>query len=536
MDERAAATPPADEPRLATRVFGLPLDTIGLVAGPLVLIVWLLNEDPSLAADAVMRYRLGGVMLLTILWWLTEPIPIPVTGLLAVVLAVVLGVIPADESQSASAAFKAVFAPFADPTVFFLMGGMFIGQAMMRHGLDRRFALAILCSRWAGRSPATVLGGVGLAVGLVSMFVSNTAATAMVFPVTMGLIAVMASGAQQSNGVTAGGFARSPYATALLLMTAYASSVGGIATPIGTTTNVVAMGYFKQEAYFGRSVDFLAWMQVGIPTMLLLGAALYLWLRLAAPVTAIDVAALRRYLHEARSGIGPWKRGEWNTLAVFMIVVSLWLAPGVIGLVDEDLARRFNRRLPEEIVALFIPVLLYLLPVNWRRREGTLETADLRRIDWGTLLLFGSGLALGGLMFRTGLASSIAKAAVAGLGTEDVWAITAVAIAAGVVLSEFTSNAATAATLIPVVWQICGQLEIEPLPPLMGLTFGASFGSALPVSTPPNAIVYGSGLIPMRRMIGAGVVFDVICIAVIWVALRLAVGLNWTPFLGIGDR
>jgi sodium-dependent dicarboxylate transporter 2/3/5 len=364
------------------------------------------------------------------------------------------------------------------------------------------------------------------------MFVSNTAATAMVFPVTMGLIAVMAAGAQQSGNIDASGFARSPYATALLLMTAYASSVGGVATPIGTTTNVVAMGYFKQEAYFGRSIDFLAWMQVGIPTMLLLGAALFVWLRLAAPSTAIDVAALRQFLHQERARIGPWKRGEWNTLIVFVIVVSLWLAPGLIGLADEELAQRFNRRLPEEVVALFIPVLLYLLPVSWRRREATLETADLRRIDWGTLLLFGSGLALGGLMLRTGLARSIAEAAVAGLGTENVWAITAVAIAAGIVLSEFTSNAATAATLVPVVWQICGQLEIEPLPPLMGLTFGASFGSALPVSTPPNAIVYGSGLIPMRRMIGAGIVFDAICIAVIWLALRIAVELNWTPFLG----
>jgi solute carrier family 13 (sodium-dependent dicarboxylate transporter), member 2/3/5 len=409
--------------------------------------------------------------------------------------------------------------------MFFLMGGMFIGHAMTRHGLDRRFALAILCSRWAGRSPATVLGGVGLAVCLVSMFVSNTAATAMVYPVTMGLIAVMAAG----SGVA--GFARSPYATALLLMTAYASSVGGIATPIGTTTNVVAMGYFKQDAYFGRSVDFLAWTWVGVPMMIVLFVALYLWLRLSAPPSSIDVAALRSYLHDERSKLGAWKQGERNTLIVFVIAVSLWIAPGMIALVDGELAQRFNRQLPEEIVALAVPVMLYLLPVDWRRREGTLAVEDLRRIDWGTLLLFGSGLALGGLMFRTGLASAIAEEAVAAIQTDNVWAITAVAISAGVLLSELTSNAATATTLIPVVWQICRHLEIEPLAPTLGLTFGASFGSAMPVSTPPNAIVYGSGLVPMRRMIGAGIVFDVICIAVIWITLRVAVGLGWMPFV-----
>src|SRR5687768_15732499 len=141
MGDLASAEPPTDEPKVSTRVLGLPLDTIGLVTGPLVLAVWLLVEDPALSSEAVMRYRLGGVMLLTILWWITEPIPIPITGLLAVVLAIVLGVVPRSEDQSAVEAFKAVLAPFSDPSVFFLMGGMFIGQAMMRHGLDRRFAL-----------------------------------------------------------------------------------------------------------------------------------------------------------------------------------------------------------------------------------------------------------------------------------------------------------------------------------------------------------------------------------------------------------
>src|SRR6185312_11961135 len=141
--------------------------------------------------------------------------------------------------------------PFADPSVSFLFGGMFIGRAMSRHGLDRRLALSILTTNWASRSPGTVLAAVGVSVTLVSMWISNTAATAMVFPVTMGIIGVL--GAGSGEGVPR--FGRSPYASALLLMTAYASSVGGIATPIGTATNVVAMSFFRRPEYFGQPVD-----------------------------------------------------------------------------------------------------------------------------------------------------------------------------------------------------------------------------------------------------------------------------------------
>ncbi len=516
--------PTADEPRIVTRIFGLPLDLLGFLIGPIVLAAWI-NSDPWDLSDlGVMQHRLAGVMLFTVIWWLTEPIPIPATGLLAVGLAVILGVVP-PVAAGPREAFKAVLAPFADPAMFFLMGGMFIGQAMMRHGLDRRFALSILCSPWAGRSPATVLGGVGMSVCLVSMFVSNTAATAMVYPVTVGLIGVMATGSGSAS------FARSPYASALLMMTAYASSVGGIATPIGTTTNVVAMGYFEQPGYFGRSVDFLRWMWVGVPMMVVLFVALFAWMRLSAPPKSIDIVALRKYLRDERAKCGPWKRGEWNTLLVFLTAVSLWILPGILSLVNAEAGELFNRHLPEEIVALLVPVMLYLLPVDWRRRKFTLAIEDLRAIDWGTLLLFGSGLALGGLLDRTGLAKTLATAGVNFLGADELWVLIAAATVAGIVLSEFTSNAATAATMIPVVNQLCRQLQVDPLGPLMGLTFGASFGSTLPISTPPNAIVYGSGLIPMRRMVRAGIVFDIVCAVVISAVLWAAIKLGWSPFL-----
>jgi sodium-dependent dicarboxylate transporter 2/3/5 len=178
---------------------------------------------------------------------------------------------------------------------------------------------------------------------------------------------------------------------------------------------------------------------------------------------------------------------------------------------------------------MMAPVLLFLLPVDWRARKFSLEAGDLARVDWGTLLLFGAGLSLGGLMFQTGLVRAIGQSAFDWLGTSDVWLITALAIAGGIVLSEFTSNAATAAALIPVVAAICREAGVDEMMPLLGVTFAASFGSALPVSTPPNAIVYGSGLIPTRRMIVAGLGFDLACGIAIWCVLRVAAWCGWTP-------
>ncbi|MBS0208058.1 MAG: DASS family sodium-coupled anion symporter [Planctomycetes bacterium] len=519
---------------------------VGLVLGPVVLIGWLLlARDWTAGAHYPLSdeaHRLAGIMMLTVTWWLTEPIPIPATALLAVVLAVVLGGVPRDPAQTNFQAARIAMAPFADPTVFFLLGGLFLGRAMTRHGLDRRFALGILCTRWAGRSPSTVMFAVGLSVAAVSMWISNTAATAMIFPITLGIVAVLAAGSGQSEAQ----MKRSPYASALLLVTAYASSVGGVATPIGTTTNVVSMGLFRQDYYLNKSIDFFRWCQVGIPLMIVMFVALYLWMRARGGKVQLDMPSLRDYLQTQRAQIGPWRRGEYNTLIVFITVVSLWVAPGALGLAKQifdyfgsadtaatlgSIEKWFIGHFPEEIVALGIPVLLFLLPINLQKREFSLATSDFSKVDWGTMLLFGAGLSLGNMMFRSGLAEVVGNLTFDWLNTRDVWLIAALAIAGGIVLSEFTSNAATVSTLFPVIWSLCKTAEVDPLPPLLGLTFGASFGSALPVSTPPNAIVYGSGLIPLRRMVAAGIGIDIISGLVIWGVLRVAFALGWSPVL-----
>ncbi len=351
-------------------------------------------------------HRLAGVLLLTIIWWVTEPIPIAATALMAVILAVILGAVPVEGGKFDQA--KIAFAQFGNPVLFFLLGGMFIGRAMTRHGLDRRMALSILATGWATRSSSTLLAAVGLTSMVLSMWISNTAATAMIYPVVLGMIAVLAAG----MGDESAAFPRWRYASALLLITAYASSAGGVSTPIGTTTNVVAMGYFSQQEYFGRPIDFGRWSVVGVPMAVALGLGLFAWMRLLAPAEKLDLPALRVHLRNERAKLGGWSAGERNTLVVFLTVVTLWVAPSVLLLLRLDTQSEWMRaHFPEEVVAMMAPVMLYLLPVDWARRRFSLEPVDFSAIDWGTVMLFGSGLALGNLMFLTGLVHFIGQSA-----------------------------------------------------------------------------------------------------------------------------
>ncbi|MCE9567176.1 MAG: DASS family sodium-coupled anion symporter [Planctomycetes bacterium] len=513
---------PSDADAEAHRRFGL--DRIGFVLGPAVMLAWFAFADAgSLRPEA---FRLAGILLLTIIWWVTEPIPIAATGLLAAVLCVILGAIPPDER--AKDGVRPVLSPFADPAVFFLLGGLFIGRAMMKHGLDRRLALSILATPWAARSPGTLLATVGVVTTFISMWVSNTATAAMMCPVVVGLISVLASSTGTSGGPT---FAHSRFATALLLMVAFGASVGGIATPIGTATNVFALGFLKRPEVIGQGIDFLHWMAVGVPAMVVIFLGLYAWLRITAPAGELDMHTLRTYLRGEYDRLGPWKRGEVNTLAVFLLAIGLWVAPGMLAVfASPEVHAAFVKRFPEEMTALVAVVLLFLVPTNFRQRKFTLEGDDFRQVDWGTVLLFGAALSLGGLMFRTGLAEAAGRLAFTELGTRDPWVLTAVAILAGILLSEVTSNTAAAAALLPVVHRLCVEAGVDPLPPLLGVTFGASFGSSLPVSTPPNAIVYGTGMAPVRRMIPAGLGLDIVAGLVIWVTLWIAWQIvRWSP-------
>jgi sodium-dependent dicarboxylate transporter 2/3/5 len=190
--------------------------------------------------------------------------------------------------------------------------------------------------------------------------------------------------------------------------------------------------------------------------------------------------------------------------------------------------RWFDERLPESVVALVAAALLFILPVNWSQRRFTLDWNQAAHIDWGTILLFGGGLSLGDLMFKTGLADVLGRGLVTSLSLNTLWGLTAVATALGIVVSELTSNTASANMVIPVMIAMAKALNVNPVPPAIAACLGASYGFMLPISTPPNAIVYGSGLVPITKMLRAGILFDLLGFFLIWLGLRLLL-----PLLGM---
>lgn len=479
--------------------------TVGLFLGPLVATVLYLLPLPGLSPQA---HDLAAVMGWVVTYWVTEPIPIPVTALLGPALCVLAGIGTAAN----------VLAPFAHPVIFLFIGSFLLAKAMMVHHLDRRIAFRILSIGRLQDSPALLLFAVGAITATISMWVSNTATTAMMFPIALGLL--------RAVGLLP---AMASYGTAMMLMTAYAASVGGIATIIGTPPNLIGVGMIHQQ--IGRSISFMEWMTFGIPLVIVMFLVLFGLLLGLHPTQRVKMQGVRDYIREQRDQFGPWTWGQIHTALAFGVAVTLWILPGFLALLygtGSAVYQWYDHHLPEGVVALLASALLFLLPVDWRERRFTLSWKEAAAIDWGTILLFGGGLSLGDLMFKTGLSEAIGRGMMEALALHSLWGITALAVFLGIALSELTSNTASANMVIPVAIAIARSAGVSPLPPALGACLGASYGFMLPISTPPNAIVYGSGLVPITRMIRAGILFDVLGFFIIWLGLRVL-----CPLLGL---
>jgi solute carrier family 13 (sodium-dependent dicarboxylate transporter), member 2/3/5 len=434
----------------------------------------------------------------TVVYWITEALPVPITALLSSVLAVLLGVAPA----------AAVFTAYADPIVFLFIGSFILAEAMKETGLDRRVAFVLLRHGWATRTPARLMLTVGVVTCALSLWVSNTATTAMMLPVGIGV--VRALGHVEDD--------RSRLAIGVLLMLAWSSSVA-VGVPVASPPNLIAIGMIRDLTH--RRLTFFDWMAVTMPLTVLMLVLCWLILRHRYARATPSFGDLSAWVDTERARLGPWTRGQCNVLVVFVLAVLLWTLPGAIAVVaspDAAVPRFFETRLPESVVALVAAILLFVLPADGR---PTLTWRQAAGIDWGTVLLFGGGLALGKLMFDSGLATTIGEATGRLAGEGGVWTLTAVAIVVGVAVSEASSNTASASMVVPVVIAVAQGAGVSPVPPALGAALGASFGFMLPVSTPPNAIVYGSRLVPLGEMIRAGILLDIAGALLIWLGLRL---------------
>jgi sodium-dependent dicarboxylate transporter 2/3/5 len=485
--------------------------TVGLILAPVVTLIFLalpLDIPPS-------QQTLAGLLLGVIVLWVTEPVPIPIGGLIGVSLIVIMGVAPAAE----------VLEPFGSSTVFTFIGAFILAQAMLRHGLARRFAFRVLSLPGVGRTTARVIVAFGAITCLLSAFVSNTATVAMLLPTALGILAVIAK-LMQARGLAGEGFdpMRLRVGAALMLMLAYGASVGGLLTPVGSPPNLIGRGLIEEAT--GTRISFAQWMAVATPICLGMFVILALVLLLINKPEIRRIEGVEQYVAAERAKLGPLSRAERNTLVAFAVTVTLWIVPGIVALIagnDSAVYETVSGRLNEGIVAVLGASLLFLLPTDWGKREFTLNWSDAARIDWGTILLFGTGIIFGSLLDDTGLAETIGTSSANALGLAGTFAITAFAVVLAIVISETTSNTASAAVVVPIIIPIAVAAGINPLVPALAATFAASFGFMLPVSTPQNAIVYGSGVVPITTMIRSGVSFDVLGAVLILLLLPLMI-------------
>lgn len=450
-------------------------------------------------------HRLAAIMGAVVILWVTEALPMPVTALMGAVACVVLSVAPAKE----------VFAPFADPLMFLFIGSFILARAIMLHGLDRRVAYTVLSLRIVGSSPTRILFAFGAVTASISAWISNTATTAMMYAIAIAIIAFM------SESATREGRTLDPrYATALMLMTSFAASVGGLATPIGTPPNVIGLGFIR--ALTATEFPFFKWMMIGVPTVIVMMTTLFLVFRGAGREAHAGMSESAAMLEHQHQSLGRWSVGEKSTVIAFGVTVFLWVLPGVLALVYGDTSvpyKALTARVPEGVAALIGACLLFLLPGNQQGRAITWREAA--KIDWGIVLLYGGGFALGVLAFKTGLAESMGRGLLGYLPATGGLGLLIASTVMAVILSEVTSNTASANMIVPVVISIALAAGVDPVEPALGATFGASLGFMLPVSTPCNAIVYGSGYIPLKRMIRYGIVVDVVGVVVIVTMIKL---------------
>ena len=484
----------------AEELFNRRRRTFGLVVGPLLFLAILFVPAPGLSENA---HKLSAILALMIVLWMTEAMPLAVTAMLGPTLAVLLGITNA----------RTAFASFADPIIFLFIGSFILAEAMFVHRLDRRMAFSALSSPWIGSSAFRLLIVYAALGAGMSAWMSNTATTAMFFPLGMAILAEVGRG-------RSGDKTFQKFAMTMMLVTSFAASIGGMATPVGTPPNLIGKALLLKNANI--DISFAGWMALGVPLVIVMMGTLAAWMLFpAARQMRLSEAATASVKEELRK-LGPAGAGERNVILAFGATVLLWTLPGLLALAlgqTHWLTVKITTLFPESIAAMIGALLLFVLPISWRSRRFTITWEEASNIDWGIILLFGGGLAMGGLADSTGLADSFGRWVVSFVPDAGNAGLTAVFTLVAILMSEAASNTAAATVVVPTAIAVATAAGVSPLEPALGATLGASMGFMMPISTPPNAIVYSSGYIPIGTMIRQGIVLDIVGYVVIVAAV-----------------
>lgn len=500
-------TPPLPRPRQAAFVLGLLAFFLMLLLPPFEAFHQIAlsaageaatGADPAALAASIQT--VFGLLLLMVIWWITEAVPLPVTALLPAVVLPIFGVSGAWEGQVHAFTFRNTLANYASPVIYLFLGGFLLAAAMQKWGLDRRITLWILTRGGLAASSRKIILGMMGVTALLSMWISNTACAAMMLPIGLGILRLV--------DVQPG---RSRFGTALMLGIAWAASIGGVGTIIGTPPNGIALGIVNAALPEGADrITFLDWMAFGIPYVLLMVPLAWGILVLANPPEVRSLPGGRERLLEEKAKLAPPARGEKLAVGVFALAVLLWVSnPFWPDLLPAVAALRLAW-VDEYTIGLLVGVLCFLLPVNFREGRFLLEWKDTSFVDWGTLILFGGGIALSDAMFRTGLAAWIATSFVSLLGTPSTLLLMFAIVLLVDFLTEIASNTAVTGMIVPVVISVARATGNDPVTLSVAAAVAASMAFMLPVATPPNALVYGTGYVGVHRMARNGFMLDIL--------------------------
>ncbi|WP_067516159.1 SLC13 family permease [Endozoicomonas ascidiicola] len=449
---------------------------LSLFAGPLVLLLTIVLPAPE--GMETHAWYMVGVATMMAIWWVSEVVPIPVTSLLPILLIPLLGI----------ASIKQVTAPYAHPMIYLFFGGFMLGMAMERWNLHKRIALHIMLR--TGVRPDRQIAGFMIATAFLSMWVSNTATSVMMLPIGISVASMVTGSDEKEN---------TDFSKALLLAIAYSASIGGLATLIGTPPNALLAAFLSEN--YNMEVGFAQWMMVGLPMSLLMLVVAWFWLtRFGFKLSKEENPEARNIISKQLKDLGAMSRGEKTVAIIFTVTALCWIF--------RPFLKDYIPGLSDTIIAIAATISLFVIPVKHDERVYVMSWEKAREIPWGVLMLFGGGLTLAAQIKSTGLATWVADAMSIANGM-PVLLVVAFVVTVITFLTELTSNTATAAGFLPLMGALGVTLGIDPVLLAAPAALACSFAFMMPVATPPNAVVFGSGKLAITDMMKAGFALNI---------------------------